>query len=183
MASLAPGYRRFTAWAITWLAVWRRADRPFSSRAVRIFNWQSSSTTVRKSAVSPLISPAQAARASPSLISRAISYTDLLSAYSLTEPSFNVTFMAYILSFLAFLAFPAYFPFYLFFLIDPVLCLHLKLLSLKIKCSRRRLQAAIYPWGLHIKNPLLPLATEGDDYTKSRFHPVCFSFLKPLIGR
>ena len=93
MASLTPGYRRFTAWAITWLAVWRSTGNAFSSFRVRMFSWQSRSTIVRISTSSPSISPAQATRASPSLKSRAMSYTDLLSAYSFTEPSFNVIFI------------------------------------------------------------------------------------------
>ena len=76
-----------------WEAVWRKAPFPFSSLNVRIFKLQSLSTGVLRSTISPSISPAVAALASPSLISAAISMTDFASAYSFTEPSFKVIFM------------------------------------------------------------------------------------------
>ena len=97
IASFASGYNLFTASASTCEAVWRSAASPSLSFAVKIFKEQSSSTIVLKSTTSPLISPAQATLASPSLISNAISYTDLLSAYSFTEPSFNVIFIIFLL--------------------------------------------------------------------------------------
>ena len=65
----------------------------FSSFRVRMFSSQSLSMTVLKSTTSPFSSPATVIRASPSLKSWAISYTDLLSAYSFTEPSFSVIFI------------------------------------------------------------------------------------------
>ena len=63
------------------------------SFAVKMFISQSLSTTVLKSLTSPLISTAQAALASPSLISLAMSYALIASAYSLILPSFNVIFI------------------------------------------------------------------------------------------
>ena len=93
MATFASGYKFCTACAITWDAVWRRTARPFSSFAVRIFSSQSLSRTVRRSTTSPFTSPAHAARARPSLMSYAISITDLASEYSFFEPSFNVIIM------------------------------------------------------------------------------------------
>ena len=95
IASFASGYRRFTASASTWLAVWRYAASPAGSLAVRIFNSQSCSTTVRRSTTSPFTSPAQATLARPSLISAAMSITDIACAYSFTLPSFNVIFMCF----------------------------------------------------------------------------------------
>ena len=76
-----------------WEAVWRKAPFPFSSLNVRMFKLQSFSTGVLRSTISPSISPAVAALASPSLISAAISMTDFASGYSFTEPSFKVIFI------------------------------------------------------------------------------------------
>ena len=89
----ASGNRFFTACASTCDAVCLMTRSPSSSLAVIILSVQSLSRTVLKSTISPSTSPAQAALASPSLISAAMSYTDFASLYSFDEPSFNVIFM------------------------------------------------------------------------------------------
>ena len=66
---------------------------------MKIFKVQSLSTIVRRSFTSPSISATQAILARPSLMSFAMSMTAIGCAYSLKEPSFNVTFM-FILLFL-----------------------------------------------------------------------------------
>ena len=105
MASLVPGHSLLMACAITWLAVWRSAERPSGSFAVKMLKWQSLSTTVLKSASSPSISATQAILARPSLMSFAMSRTDIGFSYSLTEPSFNVIFIL-ILLFMPSVSFP-----------------------------------------------------------------------------
>ena len=96
IASFVSGYSLLIACAMIWDAVWRNAPFPFSSLNVRIFSSQSLSTIVLKSTTSPSSSPDVATRASPSLMSSAMSYTLIGWSYSLNEPSFSVIFMFFL---------------------------------------------------------------------------------------
>ena len=81
------------ACAIIWDVVCQNAPFPSSESNVKSSNSQSSEISVLRSTISPLTFAQVAALANPSLISFAMSSTDMLAAYSFEEPSFNVIFM------------------------------------------------------------------------------------------
>ena len=60
-----------------------------------MFNVQSLSIVVLRSTTSPSTSPAHAALPKAPAMSNAISFTDIGSEYSFTEPSFKVTFIVF----------------------------------------------------------------------------------------